>query len=66
MTRTKHIVRQVLLENNASNVRARLAKVARNQITNAIKERENRSIKETRSLLKERDRKSHRFRSEST
>jgi hypothetical protein len=62
MTRIKHIVRQVILDNIALNARARLVKVARIQ-TIVTKEREDRSIKETRSLLRERERKSHRFRS---
>ncbi len=66
MTRTKHIARQVILDNTTSNARARLVKVAKTQtITNVIKERDDRSIRETRSLLRERERKSHRFKSKS-
>jgi uncharacterized protein YlxW (UPF0749 family) len=65
MTRIKHIVRQVLLDNIELNVRAWLVKVAKIQTT-VTKERENRSIKKTRSLLRKREKKSHRFRSKST
>jgi hypothetical protein len=62
MTRTKHTTRQTILDNNVSNARERLAKVARNRII----VRENRSIRKTRSLLKETKRKARRFKSEST
>jgi hypothetical protein len=66
MTRTKHIAQQVILDNTRSNARARLVKVAKTQtITNAIKERDDRLIKETRSLLRKRKKKSHRFKSKS-
>ncbi len=62
MTRTKHTTRQTILDNNVSNAQEWLAKVVENKTI--IKE--NRSIKKTRSLLKEAKRKTRRFKSEST
>ncbi len=62
MTRTKHTTRQTILDNNVSNARERLAKIARNRTT----VKENRSIRKTRFLLKETKRKARRFKSENT
>ncbi len=60
MTRIKHIVRQVILDNNASNVRSKLVKTTRMKTT-----REERSIRDTRSLLNDIDRKIRRYNSHS-
>ncbi len=59
MTRTKMIARQIILD-KAFNVKSKLARVAKNQST-----RENKSIRETRSLLKDTKRKLRRFKQES-
>jgi hypothetical protein len=61
MTRIKHIVRQAILDNNSSNVRSKLVKTTRAKTT-----REEQSIRDIRSLLEDLDRKSRRYKSEST
>jgi hypothetical protein len=60
MTRIKHIARQIILDNTEINVKAKLAKVARNQET-----KDDKSTKETKSLLRDTRRKSRRFKQES-
>ncbi len=60
MTRIKHIARQIILDNTEINVKAKLAKVARNQET-----KDDKSTKETKSLLIDTRSKSRRFKQES-
>jgi hypothetical protein len=60
MTRIKHIARQIILDNTEINVKAKLAKVARNQET-----KNDKSTRETKSLLRDTKRKSRRFKQES-
>jgi hypothetical protein len=61
MTRIKHIVKQVIFDNNSFNVRFKLVKTIRAKTT-----RKERSIKNIKSLLKNFDRKSRRYKSENT
>jgi hypothetical protein len=61
MTRIKHTTRQAILDNNALNVRSNLAKAIRTQITTETKE--NKSIREIKSLLRRTRRKTRRFKS---
>ncbi len=59
MTRIKHIVKQAILENNSLNVRFKLVKTIRMKST-----KEKRFIRKTRSLLKNVDRKTRRYKFE--
>ncbi len=61
MTRIKHIVKQAILDNSSFYVRFKLVKTTRAKTT-----REERLIKNIRSLLKDLDRKSCCYKSEST
>jgi hypothetical protein len=61
MTRIKHIVKQVILNNNSFNARSKLVKTTRMKIT-----RKERFIEDIKSLLNDVDRKSRRYKSEST
>ncbi len=60
MTRIKHIVKQVILDNNSFNVRFKLVKTTRIKIT-----RKRRSFKDIKLLLKDVNRKSRRYKFES-
>jgi hypothetical protein len=61
MIHIKHIVKQVILDNNSSNVRFKLVKTIRAKTT-----RKERLIKNIKSLLKNLDRKSCCYKSENT
>ncbi len=62
MIRIKHIIKQVILDNNSSNVRFKFVKTTRNKI---IDTREKKSIRNIKFLLNDLDRKSRCYKSES-